>query len=185
VTGSAGIVLAAGAGTRFGVPKAELVVDGKRLVDRAVRLLGAGGCSEVIAVVRAGTEVEDARVVVNPAPERGMSSSLRLGLEAAEGTAAESAVVVLVDMPGVTPTAVRRVTAAAAPVAMASYAGRRGHPVAFARSVWHDVAESAAGDAGARGFLAAHPELLTVVECPGVPVDLDTAADLAGWLAAR
>lgn len=182
--GAVGIVLAAGAGTRFGRPKADVPLNGERLLDRAVRVLHAGGCAEVIAVVRAGTQVPDARAVLNPDPDRGMSSSLRLGLAAAAETAAKRAVVILVDMPGITAAAVATVAAGTAAVTIAGYGGRRGHPIAFDRAVWAQVAIGAAGDAGARGFIDAHPELVTMADCPGErPVDLDTPAQLDAWIA--
>ncbi len=175
-----GVVLAAGAGVRFGRPKAEVVVDGARLVDRAVAVLRDGGCDEVVAVVRPGVLVDGAVIVENPDPERGMGSSLRLGLAAASG---ERAVILLVDTPGVAASAVRAVLAVDAPVAIASYDGRRGHPVAIAREHWPAVADLARGDAGARAFLRAHPELVAEVACEGDPADLDTTEDLAAWRA--
>ncbi len=182
------MLLAAGAGARFGQPKAEVVLDGTRLVDRAVGVLRAGGCAEVIAVVRPGTDVAHAWVVPNPAPERGMSSSLQLGLAAAAQTPADVAVVLLVDLPGVAAAAVRAVIdrhAAGATVVAASYAGTRGHPIAFDRSTWPDVAAIAHGDKGARGYLAAHPDLVSEVACDGAAHDVDTPEDLQTWLALR
>ena len=140
MTDVSGLVLAAGAGRRMGQPKAELIVDGERLIDRAVRVLRAGGCDEVVTVVRDGLRCPDARVVVNPEPERGMGSSLRLALAAASG---RRAVILLVDTPGIGADAVRAVLAADAPVVVATYRGRRGHPVVVDRSWWDEVAERA------------------------------------------
>jgi CTP:molybdopterin cytidylyltransferase MocA len=68
---------------------------------------------------------------------------------------------------------------------MAGYAGRRGHPVAFARELWAEVAEFVRGDEGARAYIDAHPELVSVVELGGDPralADIDTPADLADWV---
>jgi CTP:molybdopterin cytidylyltransferase MocA len=173
-----GIVLAAGAGTRLGRPKAALVVNGERLVDRGVRVLRSAGCGEVVAVVRTGMEVDGATVVVNPDPDRGMGSSLRLGLGAASGT---RAVIVLVDTPGIGPDDVRRVLGVQAPFVIARYGERRSHPVAIDRSWWAEVAALADGDQGARPFMRAHPDLVTDVACDGDPSDIDTPDDLAGW----
>lgn len=120
-------------------------------------------------------------VVVNPEPQRGMGSSLRLGLAACAG---EVAVVALVDTPGVGADAVRAVletVQGGASVAIASFAGAQRPPVAFARRVWPEVAELAEGDQGARGFLRAHPEVVVAVPCDGDPGDIDTADDLARW----
>jgi CTP:molybdopterin cytidylyltransferase MocA len=176
MTDVSGLVLAAGAGRRMGRPKAELIVDGERLIDRAVRVLRAGGCDEVVTVVRDGVGSPGARVVVNPEPERGMGSSLRLALAAATG---RRAVILLVDTPGIGAEAVRAVLGVDAPVVVATYGGDRGHPVVVDHSWWSEVARLAAGDRGARPFLAAHPELVREVECPGDPSDLDTTSDLA------
>ena len=176
-----GIVLAAGAGTRLGQPKAELILAGERLLDRAVRVLYDGGCHEVVAVVRPGVEVRGAISVVNQEPDRGMGSSLRLGLGVASG---DRAAIVLVDTPGLAADAVRRVAGVTAPVAVATYAGRRGHPVVIERPLWTDVAALAEGDEGARPFLRLHPGLVAEVACAGDPSDIDTPRDLAAWLAA-
>jgi CTP:molybdopterin cytidylyltransferase MocA len=173
-----GIVLAAGAGRRLGGPKAELVVGGERLVDRAVRVLRESGCAEVVAVVRAGTRVDGAVVVVNSDPDRGMGSSLQLGLAAASG---DRAAILLVDTPGITADAVRRTLDVAAPVAVATYGGCRGHPVVIDRPLWTNVAALAEGEAGARAFLREHPELVTEVPCDGDLADIDTAEDLARY----
>jgi len=177
---ASGIVLAAGSGSRLGQPKADLILGGTRLLDRAIAVLRAGGCAEVIAVVRAGTRAEGATLVVNPQPERGLGSSLRIGLAAASGRVA---VIMLVDTPGVGATAVRRVLAVGGPVAVATYSGRRGHPVVIDRAYWPEVAALAQADHGARPFLTAHPDLVTEVACEGDPRDLDTPADLDAWQA--
>ena len=179
-----GLLLAAGAGRRLGQPKAEVVVGGRRLLDRGIDVLYAAGCSEVVAVVRDDTlppARADVRTVRNPDPGRGMGSSLRLGLAACTG---DIAVVMLVDTPGVGADAVRAVVdavRAGVPVAIAEFDGRRLPPVAFARPQWDEVAELAEGDQGARGFLRAHPERVSVVTCSGDPTDIDTPQDLLRW----
>ena len=64
---------------------------------------------------------------------------------------------------------------------MAAYDGQPRNPVLIAREHWPEVIELAVGDAGARPFLRAHPELVTLVECgdTGRPDDMDTRGDLA------
>jgi CTP:molybdopterin cytidylyltransferase MocA len=178
-----GAVLAAGSGSRMGSPKAELRVDGVRLVDRAVTALAGGGCDEVIAVVRAGVHVAGARVVVNADPERGMRSSLALAVDAAD-CAADALAVLLVDTPGVGADAVRAVLAAWTPgrIAVATYGARRGHPTVMSLALWLDALDLADGDEGARALLAARPDLVDEVPVDGDPTDLDTAEDLARWL---
>lgn len=182
----AAAVLAAGSGTRMGAPKADLVVDGRRLLARAVATVVEAGCDPVIAVVRAETEpsgLAPARVIVNPNPERGQRSSLALAVEAAGEVAALA--VLLVDVPGVRAAAVRAVADAWRPgrIAVGRYAGRRGHPTVMAPALWRDALELAGPDEGARALLAARPDLVDEVDVPGDPTDLDTPEDLTRWQA--
>jgi CTP:molybdopterin cytidylyltransferase MocA len=176
----AGLVLAAGAGRRFGRPKALVELDGERLVDRAVRLLRSGGCEPVLVVSGAvPLDVAGATVVENSSWEEGMGSSVRVGLTYLDVTGVPAVVVVPVDTPWLGPDAVRRLIAAyreGATVATATYGGRRGHPVLIAAEHWPAVRESARGDTGARAFLAANPALITPVACDdtGRPDDVDT-----------
>lgn len=177
-----GLLLAAGAGTRMGGPKA-LVRDaeGRSWVERHVRLLRDGGCPAVTVVLGAGAA--DARALLAGAGvdvveahdwADGMSASLRAGLNALSGGDAEVALVSLVDLPDLTPDVVRRVAAAVdgpATLARAAYAGRPGHPVLLGRDHWSEISASAAGDAGAREYLAAHH--VRLVECG----DLATGRD--------
>ena len=126
---SAGLILAAGAGRRFGGPKAPAVVEGERLVDRAVRVLAEAGCRPIVVVLGAWVgDVPDAKVVVNERWEEGMATSLQAGLAAIEHSDAERVILSLVDLVGLTSSAVRRVLACDAELAAATYDGVRGHP---------------------------------------------------------
>jgi molybdenum cofactor cytidylyltransferase/nicotine blue oxidoreductase len=185
-----GAVLAAGAGSRFGAPKADLVVDGERLLDRAIATLGAGGCDHVVAVVRPGTAADRAdrvRLLVNEDPDRGQRSSLEIAVAAAGLDACEVLIVVLVDTPGLDPAAVRSVLGAWRPgrIVVGCYDGRRGHPVAMAPELWRQAVEAAGPDEGAKRFLGAHPELVDEVAVSGERTDIDTPADLARWQVSR
>jgi len=179
----AGVVLAAGAGRRFGGPKALVVLDGERLVDRAVRLLQSGRCDPVIVVSGAvPLVVAEATVVENADWRTGMGSSLRRGL-AAVPRGCEAAVIALVDQPYIGPESVRRLISAyqaGATAAVVTYGGRRRNPVLLARRTWEEVCALAYGDVGARRYLEAHRG--DVVEVPGDgtgdPRDIDTPADL-------
>jgi CTP:molybdopterin cytidylyltransferase MocA len=182
----AGLLLAAGEGSRLGRPKATLELDGERLVDRGVRMLRDGGCSPVVVVAGAAQiEVIGAVVVPNPDWRDGMGSSLRAGL-AALPPGCPSAVVALVDQPLVTAAAVGRLIAAyeeGAAIAVATYGGAPRNPVLLGAAHFAGVAEAAVGDQGARGYLRAHPELVTPVACDDVaaPDDIDTPGDLAAF----
>ncbi|MFI0349717.1 NTP transferase domain-containing protein [Actinomadura sp. 9N407] len=186
----AGLLLAAGEGSRLGRPKALVELDGERLVDRGVRTLRDGGCGPVIVVAGAApVEVIGAVVVPNADWRTGMGSSLRAGLSALP-PACPAVVVALVDQPRVTAEAVRRLIEAyelGARVAVATYLGKPRNPVLFAREHFAAVAEAAEGDAGARSFLREHPELVTPVPCADVasPDDIDTPADLEAFTRLR
>jgi nicotine blue oxidoreductase len=192
------VLLAAGEGSRFGQPKALVELDGMTFAERAVALLRAGGTDPVLVVTGAvPVEVAGVRIVHNPDWRTGMGSSVRAGLRAlnepAEPGVADSemadsdvagAVIALVDQPLVGAAAVRRLIdayRAGANVAVAGYHGQPRNPVLIAREHWADVIATATGDTGARAFLRARPELVTLVECgdTGSPDDVDTPADLA------
>lgn len=181
-TDAAGLILAAGAGRRYGKPKALVRADGQLLVERAAAVARDAGCAPVVVVlgaaaaeVRAAADLAGAVAVDNPDWDTGMGSSLRVGLSALAVTDATAAVVLLVDMPGVTPEAVRRLGALAAPdaLAMAGYGERRGHPVLLGRSHWAGIAEVAVGDVGARPYLKRHAAAVRVVPCDDVADDGD------------
>ena len=179
----AGVLLAAGDGSRLGQPKALVELGGESLASRGVALLRAGGTDPVL-VVTGAAPVDLAGIVPvrNPRWRDGMGSSFAAGLAAVPGDCA-AAVVALADQPLVGPDSVRRLIAAfaaGAGVAVAAYEGKPRNPVLLAREHWGTAAEMAAGDVGARPFLRAHPELVTLVECgdTGRPDDIDTPADL-------
>lgn len=179
---AAGVVLAAGAGTRYGKPK--VTAENGDWLNRAVAALHEGGCDEVIVVL--GAAGEDAVDV--PAPARaviaadwadGLSASLRAGLRAvySDGLDADFAVVHLVDTPDVGGDVVQRVleSARASPsgLARAVYHGRPGHPVVMARRHWPALLAGLSGDVGAGPFLRARADVIEV-ECG----DLATGTDI-------
>jgi CTP:molybdopterin cytidylyltransferase MocA len=146
----AGLVLAAGGGRRYGMPKALVEYEGSLLVERAVRTARAV-CDPVLVVL--GAQAVDVWRTAD----------------------LDAALVTLVDMPGMTPEALRAVAAHAAPdaLATATYDGVRGHPVLLGREHWAGVAATATGDEGARRYLAGRA--VTEVDCTGLadPTDLD------------
>src|SRR5687767_715899 len=141
----AAVVLAAGGGRRYGMPKALVEYEGSLLVERAVRTATAV-CDPVLVVLGAQAvdvwrraDLDGATVLANADWETGMASSLRTGLEGLRGWPGggqggrriDAALLLLVDMPGMTAEALRRVADEAAPdaLAVATYDGMRGHPV--------------------------------------------------------
>ena len=167
MTGYHGLLLAAGAGTRMGKPKALMRdPDGTSWLRRTVAVLQEGGCEAVTVVLGAGAdeatpllEGTGAAMVVAEDWSEGMGASLRAGLRALAGSDVVAAVVMLVDLPDVTAGVVRHVAARVTgpgQLARASYAGRPGHPVVIGREHWSAVADSVAGDQGARDYLASH-----------------------------
>lgn len=188
----AGLLLAAGGGRRLGGrPKALLRHRGRPLVEHAVGVLRAAGCTRVhvvlgaqAAAVREQAELGNCVLVENPEWAEGMGSSLRAGLDSLTGTGVGAALVSLVDQPGIGPVAVARVLAAyedETSLVSAAYDGVRGHPVLFGAAHWAGVAATATGDRGARAYLKEREEAIRLVECGDVarPYDIDTEADLA------
>jgi CTP:molybdopterin cytidylyltransferase MocA len=172
-----GIVLAAGAGTRFGMPK--VLAGGGRWLRSAVGALDDGGCDDIVVVL--GAAVVDvptpARQVVASDWAEGMAASVRTGIAALESGFARYAVLLTVDTPDIGADAIRRVVAAArdsgSGIARARYGSRPGHPVVVARRHWPDLVATLHGDEGARQFLASRDDVAWV-DC----ADLATGADI-------
>jgi CTP:molybdopterin cytidylyltransferase MocA len=179
----AGILLAAGSGSRLGQPKALVELGGESLAQRGAALLRDGGAAPVVVVTgAAAVDLPGVLTVHNPRWRTGMGSSLAAGL-ATVPDSCSAVVIALVDQPLVGPEAVRRLIAAhaaGASVAVATYAGAPRNPVLLGRGHWAEVTALAVGDTGARPFLRAHPELVIAVECgdTGSPDDLDAPGDL-------
>lgn len=201
--GTTAVLLAAGAGTRLGRgPKALLPFRGRTLVEVLADVLLEGGCREVVVVLGAAAEsvrkapgLDRHTVVENPDWQTGMGGSFKLGLGTARPQ--DHVLVALVDQPGLTPETVGRLLKAHRPgrVTAAAYRHssdgegpgelRRGHPLLLDVTLRAEAAASATGDAGARLFLHARPELIDLVDCTPSPgsgrsggEDLDTPDQL-------
>lgn len=182
MTSVAGLLLAAGAGRRFGGPKAlARDDDGTSWLLRSVQALRP--CAEVVVVLGASAEQAAALLPMSVARVRaddwadGMGASLRAGLEALEGTDHDAALVTLVDLPDVGGDVVGRLLGAARGsdvLARAAYDGVPGHPVLIGRDHWAGVVTSAAGDRGARDYLAARA--VDLVECGDLATGVDVDA---------
>lgn len=185
----AGVVLAAGLGSRFGGVKVLAPLAGRPLLAHVLEAARAVPFDEVVVVLGdAADEAERAldwrgeRRIVNRRPGDGLSGSLRLGLGAV-GPDADAAVVLLGDQPLVRVDVVRRLVERAAladrPIVVPRYAGGGGpNPVLLRRAAW-PLADAATGDRGLGPAIAAHPELVEEVPVGGSNPDVDTPADLA------
>src|SRR5579864_5041199 len=180
VTIVAGALLAAGGGTRFAGPVHKLRAngpDGRPLAAHAIDALVGSGLP-VLAVVTGAEPIDDlipdgVAAVPNPDWAGGQATSLAAAVRWAQSVGADALVIGLADQPGITRAAWGAVAAAdATPIAIATYGGKRGHPVRLHRDVWDRL--PADGDAGARALIAADPELVTEVPCDGDPADVDT-----------
>lgn len=189
MSGVSAIVLAAGAGSRFGGGKLLAPYRERPLIQATLDGLRGAPVDEIILVV--GKQAEElrtvgepygVRVVENQDWEEGMSTSVRAGLAATEPEA-QAAVVLLADQPLVGAEAVARLVLAyeaGSSVAVATYEGAPRNPVLFAREVWGLLEKELSGDEGARGFIRRHEELVTETPCDDVadPTDVDTVEDL-------
>jgi len=182
-----GVVLAAGAGRRFGSAKqlapfqgrpllehALLAMSGAALLDVRVVVLGANAGEILAAVQRHGAEA-----VICPDWDDGQSASLRAGV-AALAERAEAIVITLGDQPSIEPAAIDRVIAARdgrSVAVRATYGGRAGHPVLLERPLFERVA-ALHGDQGARSLLEG--AAVRLVECgdAGTDTDIDTPEQL-------
>lgn len=174
---AAGVLLAAGAGTRFGMPKV-LAAQGKWL-SSAVAALHRGGCDDVVVVL--GAAIVDvpapARAVIATDWSDGLSASVRAGLTAVE---ADFAVLHTVDTPDVGADVVARVLAAAqsasSGLARGVYGDAPGHPVVVANRHWAELLRGLQGDEGARTFLSARRDVVEV-DCSDLATgrDIDTS----------
>lgn len=178
------VVLAAGAGTRFGAPKAAAKLrDGTRFVDSVARAAQTGGADPVVVVLPQGVLAPaQTRAVINPAPESEQIASLRLGLARLANTGVDGTLAWPVDCPLVAPETVREIARAAgqrnAPIVVPTFDGRRGHPTYFARGVWPDL--MAVEEGGAQAIVRSYGDSVVsvAVDDEAVLADIDTAAEL-------
>jgi CTP:molybdopterin cytidylyltransferase MocA len=190
VTGrTAAVVLAAGRATRFGDVKMLAPLTGRPLLQHVLDAAASAGLAEIVVVLGDDAdEVERAiawraeRRVRNPAPARGLSSSVRIGL-AALPPDADAALLLLGDQPLVRPDVISRLVRAAAAtdraIVVPRYPGSGAiNPVLLGRVAW-GLADGLQGDRGLGPLIAAHPELVLEVPVDGDNPDVDTPADLA------
>ena len=182
----AGVILAAGQGSRFGETGEKLLVTvrGRPLLAWAIDPAREAGLDELIVVSGAadlgGVVPDDITLLRNDEWQQGQATSLGVALDWCQRRGHSAAVVGLGDTPGLTASAWRSVAeAAGGPIVVATYGGRRGHPVRLDAAVWTLLPTS--GDEGARSLMSRRPELVVEVTCEGTSIDIDTREDLRRW----
>lgn len=186
---TAAVVLAAGAGSRFGGGKLRADLHGRPILSRVVDVARAAGLDPIIVVVPPTGGLDDldlgpVRRVVNPDPAEGLSSSVRLGLRALElDDAVDAAAILPGDQPLVRADVIGALVAAldaspATPFVVPRYADDGApNPIVARRTIWR-LADELAGDHGFGPVLATHPELVRFISVTGSNPDVDTRADL-------
>jgi CTP:molybdopterin cytidylyltransferase MocA len=185
----AAVILAAGGGSRFAQSPAatghKLLAPwrGRPLVTWAVEtaLQAAIGPVWVVAgaVDLTGVLPPGVTVLDNPAWADGQATSLQVAVSEARARGLAAMVVGLADQPLVPDEAWRAVAATVAPLAVATYDGRRRNPVRLGREVWDRLPKT--GDEGARVVIRQSPDMVREVACAGNPADIDTVEDLSRW----
>ena len=188
----AGVILAAGSGTRFGGRKLLAELEGRPILRHVVDVAVAAGLDPILVVEPPGDpfgtlDLGPAERVVNPVPADGLSGSVRIGLRSLDPDASQppvdAALILLGDQPRVRADAIAALIQAAVTHPEVSFVvphySRDGgrNPVLARRSVWR-LADELAGDRGFGPVLAAHPELILEVALDGGNPDIDTAEDL-------
>jgi molybdenum cofactor cytidylyltransferase len=184
----AALVLAAGRGTRFGGAKMLADVNGRPMLQHVLDLAAAADLNPVVVVLGDDADTVEAAVewrkelrVRNPEPDRGLSSSLAIGLGAiGQG---ERVVVLLGDQPFLKWDQVDRIIAAerdpARPIVVPRYEDSRpGNPVLLEREAW-PLVRDLVGDQGMVQVIWSKPHLVRYVDVPGTNPDIDTPAELA------
>jgi molybdenum cofactor cytidylyltransferase len=189
-----GLILAAGLSRRMGRPKQEITLRGRPMLTYAVDSFLASKAGEVLVVIRPGAQWRgpaEARMVVNPRPSDGMSSSLRVGLRSLDPRT-EGALVGLGDKPALLASTIDALIQARreshAGIVVPTYRGSMGNPVLFDRALFPRLLRLR-GDQGARELVrrGAASVLELAVDDPGVILDVNVQADVRkmGRLLAR
>lgn len=190
----AAILLAAGAGARFGGANHKLLtnlripgeINTKTIFEHALDHVREAQIGPVVVVTGdqqhsliKGLSGDDLYFRHNQRWADGQSTSVWEGIRAAKEIGCERIVFGLADQPFISPQAWRLVAAGPGPITVATYDGRRRNPVGLDSEVWHLLPTD--GDEGARTLMRVRPDLVSEVTCPGSPADIDTEEDLRRW----
>ncbi len=182
----AAIVLAAGLSSRMGTNKLLVRIDGKPLLRRVAEAALRSSADPVIVVTGNEAETVEATlsglavsIVRNPDFRKGLSTSLIRGIDAVPEKC-DGAVIMLGDMPGVSPELIDRLIAAFNPeggweICVAIYNNKRGNPVLWSKRFFVEI-RKLKGDVGAKSLIAENPKLVCEIDASedGLPIDIDT-----------
>jgi molybdenum cofactor cytidylyltransferase len=180
-----GLILAAGAATRFGAPKQLADLDGRPLLEHAIEAMLAARIGRVLVVlgasadlIRSRVDFHDAEPVVCERWREGQAASLGYGLGLLGN--ADAVVIILVDQPGVSAAAIRRIVdhRGESLAIRASYRGSPGHPVLVEPELFPQI-RALSGDQGARDLLASAGTREIACDDLADGRDIDTVEDLA------
>ncbi|MBK8208093.1 MAG: nucleotidyltransferase family protein [Planctomycetes bacterium] len=193
------IVLAAGDSTRMGRPKALLDWGGVPLIDHVLSVAAQAGCSRFhvvlgkdAAAIQAGAGLREANVIVNPQPERGQVSSLKLAMQA-QDFSTDCCICWPVDVPLVRPADIRALIDAYAQwraslmrIFIPTHEGRRGHPMLVDIGFRQPFMELKGDETARKVIEDNHTQVKEVpVNNPGVLADIDTPEEYRSALALR
>ena len=186
------IILAAGASSRMGQPKQILRFEGKTLLARVIEAALEAGCGPVVVVTGANAEqitptvaAFPVQIAFNPNWQQGMNTSLRVGLERAEDfdKNLDAVLIATCDQPFVSADLFRKLTESytqtGRPIVASDYAGTRGVPALFDRSLFTELSRLPAGAGAGRLIAREGPERVSVVPFPEGALDMDTPDDFA------
>lgn len=186
-TTTLGVLLAAGAGSRFAAPEHKLLapLSNQPLISHSLAALVNAHLDGVLVVTGAAdlsTHVRGIDTLHNPHWASGQRSSVECALRYAQERSYGAVVIGLADQPFVSPEAWQAVSEADGAIVVATYEGVRGNPVKLHSSVWELFFNTPGdADAGARALMHLHPELVREVACKGNSADIDTTEDLSKW----
>lgn len=185
------VILAAGASSRMGEPKQELLYKGETLLQHAVKAALATSCQPVVIVLGASTEVKILEstiktviTIINPKWQEGLSSSIRWGLSALLGAAphVESVLFMVFDQPFVESSLLESLIqtkeASGKGIVACQYKDTFGTPVLFSKAYFEELL-FLRGKEGAKKLLFRHSEDVASVSFPLGAIDIDTPEDYA------
>ncbi|MFV1990765.1 MAG: NTP transferase domain-containing protein [Acidimicrobiales bacterium] len=186
MTGVLGVILAAGAGTRYDGPthKLKARIGKLTVIGHACEALRAAELDHRAIVVGAesfaGLVPDGITVLQNPKWEQGQSTSLVAAVQYARELDCDALVVALGDQPGISPTAWTALGASSCSLATATYGSKSAHPIRLGKQVWDRLPST--GDLGARELLRGQAADVERIACAGNPEDVDVVEDLSQWI---